>query len=92
MLTARDVSHLLGNNNYYGSFQVYANLSVAIAGVTSGTAYNRSLDLNTGLHTTVFKANDGNTYTSTVYCSYPDQVCVYNLSSTAVLPAITIAL
>jgi alpha-L-fucosidase 2 len=92
MLTARDVSHLLGNNNYYGSFQVYANLSVAIAGVTSGTAYNRSLDLSTGLHTTVFKANDGNTYTSTVYCSYPDQVCVYNLSSTAVLPAITIAL
>jgi alpha-L-fucosidase 2 len=37
-------------------------------------------------------ANDGNNYTSTVYCSYPDQVCVYHFSSSAALPKITIAL
>jgi alpha-L-fucosidase 2 len=65
---------------------------VAIDGVTSATSYNRSLDFNTGLHTTTYKANDGNTYTSTVYCSYPDQVCVYDLSSSAALPQITISL
>lgn len=92
MLTFSDVSQLLGNGDNYGSFQVYANLSVAIDGVTSAISYNRSLDFNTGLHTTVFTANDGNTYTSTMYCSYPDQVCVYDLSSSAALPEIAILL
>jgi alpha-L-fucosidase 2 len=92
MLTFTDVSQLLGTNANYGSFQVYANLSVAVNGVTSVSSYNRSLDFNTGLHTTVFTADDGNTYTSTIYCSYPDQVCVYNLSSSAALPEITISL
>ena len=92
ILIATDVSHLLGSQAYYGSFQVYANLSVVIDGVTSGSNYNRSLDFSTGLHTTVFTGNDGNTYTSTVYCSYPDQVCVYNLSSSGKLPEISIAL
>lgn len=92
MLIARDVSQLLGNDDNYGSFQVYANFSVAIDGVTSAITYNRSLDFNSGLHTTVFTANDGNTYTSTIYCSYPDQVCVYDLSSTAALPEVTISL
>ncbi|TAQ83106.1 hypothetical protein B7494_g8571 [Chlorociboria aeruginascens] len=87
-----NVSQLLGSDNNYGSFQVYANLSVAIDGITSGTNYNRSLDLNTGIHTTTYTANDGNTYTIAVYCSYPDHVCVYDLSSTAILPQITIAL
>lgn len=91
-LTFLDVSQLLGSGDNYGSFQVYANLSVTLDGVTSASSYNRSLDFNTGLHTTVFTANDGNTYTSTIYCSYPDQVCVYDLSSSAVLPEITIYL
>lgn len=54
--------------------------------------YNRSLDFSTGLHTTTFTANDNNTYTTTVYCSYPDQVCVYDLSSTSYLPKVTILL
>ena len=31
-------------------------------------------------------------HTSTVYCSYPDQVCVYDLSSSAALPQITLSL
>lgn len=87
-----NVSHLLGSSANYGGFQVYANLSIAIDGITSTSSFNRSLDFSTGVHTTVYKANDGNTYTSTVYCSYPDQVCVYSLSSTAVLPQVTIAL
>ncbi|KFY55223.1 hypothetical protein V497_07111 [Pseudogymnoascus sp. VKM F-4516 (FW-969)] len=87
-----DVSQLLGNGDNYGSYQVFANLSVVIDGVSSTTSYNRSLDFNTGLHTSAYTANDGNAYTSTVYCSYPDQICVYSLSSSAALPNITIFL
>jgi len=87
-----DVSHLLGSQADYGSYQVYANISVAIDGINSSTNYNRSLDFNTGLHTTFFTANDGNNYTTTVYCSYPDQVCIYDLSSSAALPIVTISL
>ena len=60
--------------------------------MTTGTNYNRSLDFDTGLHTTSFTANDGNKYTSTVYCSYPDQICVYDLLSSSVLPKITVSL
>jgi alpha-L-fucosidase 2 len=65
---------------------------VVIDGVTTGSNYNRSLDLDTGLHTTSYKGNDGNTYTSTVYCSYPDQVCVYDLVSSSILPKVTVSL
>ncbi|CZR63683.1 related to Alpha-fucosidase A [Phialocephala subalpina] len=91
-LTLTDVSQLLGNGDNYGSYQVYANLSVAIDGVTAADSFRRSLDFDTGLHVTSYPANDGNNYTSTVYCSYFDQVCVYHLSSSAELPKITIAL
>ncbi|RFU29356.1 hypothetical protein B7463_g6983, partial [Scytalidium lignicola] len=87
-----NVSEILGDTSHYGSYQVYANLSVVIDGVSSTTSYNRSLNLDSGLHTTVYTANDGVTYMETVYCSYPDQVCVLNLSSNAALPEITIAL
>ena len=71
---------------------MFANLSVVVGGVSSATSFNRSLDFQTGLHTTSYTANDGNDYTSTAYCSYPDQVCVYSLSSSAALPSITISL
>ncbi|OBT77210.1 hypothetical protein VF21_04030 [Pseudogymnoascus sp. 05NY08] len=87
-----NVDQLLGNGDNYGSYQVFANLSVVINGVSSATSYNRSLDFNTGIHTTAYTAGNGNDYTSTVYCSYPDQICVYSLSSNAALPNITISL
>ncbi|KFY14695.1 hypothetical protein V492_02453 [Pseudogymnoascus sp. VKM F-4246] len=87
-----DISQLLGNGDNYGSYQVFANLSVVIDGVSSSTTYNRSLDLSTGIHTSAYTTDDGNDYTSTVYCSYPDQICVYSLSSSAALPKITISL
>ncbi|KAF8854293.1 glycoside hydrolase family 95 protein-like protein [Acephala macrosclerotiorum] len=87
-----NVSQLLGNGDNYGSYQVYANLSVVIDGVSAANTFRRSLDFDTGLHVTTYAANDGNNYTSTVYCSYPDQVCVYHLSSSTALPKITIAL
>ncbi|KAH8816788.1 glycosyl hydrolase family 65, N-terminal domain-containing protein [Xylogone sp. PMI_703] len=88
---AEDVTEILGDTSHYGSYQVYGNLSVALTGVNSATTYNRSLDLSSGIHTTTYTANDGATYTET-NCSYPDQVCVFALSSTAALPEVTIAL
>ncbi|KAL5345786.1 hypothetical protein ACLOAV_009540 [Pseudogymnoascus australis] len=87
-----NVSQLLGNGGNYGSYQVFANLSVVIDGVSSSTTYNRSLDFNTGIHTAAYTAGNGNDYTSTVYCSYPGQVCVYSLTSSAALPKIIISL
>lgn len=89
---ALDVSEILGDTSYYGSYQVFANLSVSLDGVTSSTNYNRSLDLSSGLHATSYTANDGATYTETVYCTYPDQVCVFALSSSAALPQVSISL
>ena len=64
------------------------NLSVLIDGLDPTTKYNRSLDFDTGLHTTTFVSGNS-TYTSTVYCSFPDQVCVYSLSSSQELPAVS---
>ncbi|KAI9686678.1 MAG: hypothetical protein M1820_010582 [Bogoriella megaspora] len=88
-----NVSQLLGNaNDCYGSYQVLGNLSVSIDGVTSASSYNRSLDLETGIHTTEFVADTGDTYSSRVYCSFPDQVCIYQLESNSTLPKIHITL
>ncbi|KAH7407236.1 Six-hairpin glycosidase-like protein [Cadophora sp. MPI-SDFR-AT-0126] len=87
-----NVEGLLGSCDNYGTYQVFGNLSVAIDGVNASTNYKRSLDLENGIHTTFYTANNGNNYTTTVYCSFPDQVCVYDLSSSAALPQITIKL
>ncbi|TVY13660.1 Alpha-fucosidase A [Lachnellula arida] len=86
-----NVSQLLGNEDNYGSYQVFANLSVAIDGITSATKYHRSLDLNTGIHSTVYTTNEGTIYTTNVFCTYPDQVCVYDITSSGDLPEISIA-
>lgn len=87
-----DVSELLGNFDFYGSYRVFGNLSVAIDGLQNfSEQYNRTLDLETGVHKTSFQDQDGNSYTSTVYCTYPDFVCVYELDSVSPLPAITVS-
>ncbi|GME42755.1 Glycoside hydrolase family 95 [Neofusicoccum parvum] len=88
-----NVSELLGDFDNYGSFRVLGNLSVSIEGVDAFSGgYNRSLDLETGVHKTSFQDERGGTYSSTVYCSYPDLVCVYQLSALGGLPAITVSL
>lgn len=86
-----NVSALYDDGINYGSYAVAANLSVAFDLTGSPIDYNRSLDLESGLHSTVFKS-DNSTITSTVFCSYPDNVCVYQLSSSNSLPAIGISL
>ena len=75
----------------YGSYAVAGNLSVSINGIGTYDAYNRSLDFNTGAQSTVFKSNSS-TITTTVYCSYPDAVCIYDVSSTGTLPEVSISL
>lgn len=85
------MTELLGSGSDYGTFTVLGNLTILVDGVTSSTTYNRSLDFDTGIHTTTYKANDGNTYISTVFCTYPDQVCVYELTSTGTLPKVTVS-
>jgi alpha-L-fucosidase 2 len=87
-----DVTGLLGDSNYYGDNAVLGNLSVTIGGVTGWSNYSRTLDLNNGLHITVYAANGGDIYTAIMHCSYPDQVCVYNPSSSAVMLTITVKL
>ena len=45
-----DVSSLLGDAEYYGSYQVLGNLTVDIADVSNVQNYKRSLDLSTGVY------------------------------------------
>ncbi|KAI0471697.1 glycoside hydrolase family 95 protein-like protein [Xylariaceae sp. FL0804] len=90
-------SSLYGDVNGYGSFTAAGNLSVAIAGISASTplsSYNRSLDLDTGVHTTTYRTTTSNnaSFTTAVYCSYPAQVCVYSLRSSQSLPAVSISL
>ncbi|TKX27614.1 alpha-fucosidase A [Elsinoe australis] len=79
-------------NNYtaYGSYAVLGNVSVLIDGVADYTSYNRSLDLTSGLHTTTFATGNAS-YTTQVFCSAPDAVCIYDISSTSILPAVSIS-
>lgn len=57
-----NVSKLMGDNENYGSYAVLGNLSVTISGVTNASGYMRSLDLETGVHTTSY-ASGGGQYT-----------------------------
>lgn len=82
------MSALLGSGMGYGSYRVLGNLTIALDGVGDGvSAYRRELDLNTGVHGTSFTlpAVDGApdsqiNVTERTFCSFPDQVCVYQLS------------
>lgn len=53
------------------------------------TGYNRSLDLSSGIHKTSYSTADG-IYSTSIYCSYPHQVCVYQLTSPVVLSNVSV--
>lgn len=76
----------------YDGYQVLGNLTVSFKVTVKAATYNRSFDLTTGIHTTSFSNDDGNTYTSTDHRSYPYQVCIYQLISTANLLEVLINL
>ncbi|KAK5125244.1 hypothetical protein LTR85_000920 [Meristemomyces frigidus] len=86
-----NVTKLMGDDNNYGSYAVLGNLSVAIAGITNISSYDRRLDLETGVHTTSYKLG-GHAFTTKSYCSYPDDVCVYDLSSSHALPTVSVTM
>ncbi|KAL8346022.1 hypothetical protein RB598_000095 [Gaeumannomyces tritici] len=83
-----DLSPLLGSSANYGSYRVLGNFTVDIAGVADApyTDYRRSLDLTTGVHTTTFKTGNSS-FSTWVYCGFPDQVCVYTVAVTGDRPA-----
>ncbi|KAL1303302.1 hypothetical protein AAFC00_006707 [Neodothiora populina] len=84
-----NVSALMGSDDNYGSYYVLGNLSVSIQSVSNATNYKRSLDLHTGIHTTTFHTANAS-FTSQVFCSCPDSVCVYRIASTVQLPPVDI--
>lgn len=90
-----NVSDLLGDDRFYGSYRVLGNLNVSIpslvgSGVEIG-GYGRELDLARGVHITKFEA-DGTGFEMSVFCSFPDQVCVYAVQSSEALPALEVRL
>jgi alpha-L-fucosidase 2 len=84
-----DLSPLLGTGEHYGSNRVLGNVTVTIPGLETYRAYKRTLNLSTGIHTTEFTSGKAK-FTTSVFCSYPDQVCVYHIESGDTLPALTI--
>ncbi|KAL7806846.1 glycoside hydrolase family 95 protein [Trichoderma aethiopicum] len=86
-----DESALYGGTEDYGSYEALANLTVSIAGISHYSKYKRSLDLETALHSAEFTAN-GASFSTVQFCSFPDQVCVYHVSSNKPLPEITFGL
>jgi alpha-L-fucosidase 2 len=88
-----NVTKLLGTNDNYGSYRVLGNLSVAIPSLQDSeiSNYTRVLDITNGIHSTSFNVNDTQLDT-TVFCSYPDQVCVYTIHSSGSLPAFQLKL
>lgn len=86
---------LLGNISNYGSYQVLANLTLSIPSLQANnvtiTEFTRTLDLAQGVHTTRFEAS-GVQIETTVFCSFPDQVCVYNLQTSGQLPTLQVTL
>lgn len=90
-----NVTELLGDDRFYGSYRVLGNLSVTIPDLLNGNSsvkgYKRSLDLARGMHTTKFSAGEDKIETN-AFCSFPDQVCVYTIQSSGVLPALEVRL
>ncbi|KAF2025367.1 glycoside hydrolase family 95 protein-like protein [Setomelanomma holmii] len=90
-----NVTELLGDDRFYGSYRVLGNFSVDIPSVRDANItvenYTRSLDLANAVHRTRFSASSSSFETS-VFCSFPDQICVYTISSSTTLPTLEIKL
>jgi alpha-L-fucosidase 2 len=89
------VTKLLGSDSNYGSYRVLGNLSVTIPSLLSSNGtllnYTRTLELRNGIHTTRFQA-DRTKYETRVFCSFPDQICVYSVEASGQLPTLVVAL
>ncbi|PWY92644.1 FAD/NAD(P)-binding domain-containing protein [Aspergillus heteromorphus CBS 117.55] len=86
-----NVSALLGAYPDYGSYQVLANLTIHLEGLSDVYGYRRSLDLGSAVYSDHFSTAE--TYIEReAFCSYPDNICAYRLASNSSLPAITFGL
>ncbi|KAJ5527609.1 glycoside hydrolase family 95 protein-like protein [Penicillium frequentans] len=86
-----NVDELLDEIYSYGSYTPLANLTVEIEGLQSYTSYFRGLDLETGVHSVRF-SNGTHRFNTSIFCSEPDDVCVYQIASDSPLPAIKFGL
>lgn len=90
-----NVTELLGDDRFYGSYQVLGNLSITVPSLAEGNAnftrYKRNLDLGNGIHTTQFATNS-QAFETSAFCSFLDQVCVYSIQSTEGLPVLEVRL
>ena len=90
-----NVTELLGDDRFYGSYRVLGNLTITIpshsGSNTSVNGYKRTLDLTNGIHTTEYSVA-GHQIETTAFCSFPDQVCVYAVHSSTTLPALKVRL
>ncbi|RAL12336.1 glycoside hydrolase family 95 protein [Aspergillus homomorphus CBS 101889] len=86
-----NVTALYGEFPDYGSYQVLGNLTIDLGDVGTVSNYRRSLDLQSGIYADQFRSGNVDIERE-AFCSYPDQVCVYRLSSNRTLPAITVGL
>jgi alpha-L-fucosidase 2 len=82
-----NVSALLSPIYSYGSYTPLANLTVEIDGIDNYSSYFRDLNLATGVHTVAFSSGN-NRFNTSIFCSRPDDVCVYRIASESSLPAI----
>jgi alpha-L-fucosidase 2 len=90
-----NVTELLGDDRFYGSYRVLGNLSITVPSLARGNAsvrgYKRSLDLANGVHTTK-SSTAGQEIQTNAFCSFPGQVCVYAIRSPQGLPALEVRL
>ncbi|KAL4815397.1 alpha-fucosidase A [Aspergillus spinulosporus] len=91
-----DMEELLGSGDHYGSNRILGNITFALDGVKAYSKYKRTLDLSDGVHRTSFTIANRTAAAleSSIFCSYPDQVCVYHLESAsdARLPKVTLSI
>lgn len=90
--TFSGVAPLLGSGEGFGAYRTLGNLTITYDGFQNYDFYRRSLDLETGVHTTTVAASNGTEITTSVFCSYPDNVCVYHVESpSGDIPAMTVS-
>lgn len=82
-----NVDALLSPIYSYGSYTPLANFTVEIDNADDYSSYFRGLDLDTGVHTVTFSSGE-NHFNTSIFCSQPDDVCVYRIASESPLPTI----
>lgn len=79
-----------GNNNWDGEYQTgdlgfgayrnFGEVLIEFNNQSAATNYRRTLDLSTGIHTTVF-SQGGSNYSREAFASHPDQVMVFSFNA-----------